>query len=103
VSVAAFEVHSQLLYRAQRMRPVIKIMACYIDTHLPMKYEMEKTGLHPNRHVGPFQGTDVTYGNERFAASTATECNEVFSGHQTCEDGVVIQRFGDSLCLHHQG
>jgi hypothetical protein len=29
-------------------------------------------------------------------------CNEVFSGDQQCENGVIIQRFGDCLCLHHQ-
>jgi hypothetical protein len=28
--------------------------------------------------------------------------NEVFSGNQPCENGVTIQRFGDSLCLHHE-
>jgi hypothetical protein len=31
----------------------------------------------------------------------ATECDEVFSGDP--EYGVTIQRFEDSLCLHHQG
>jgi hypothetical protein len=29
--------------------------------------------------------------------------NEVFSSDQLCENGVNVQRFGDSLCLHHQG
>jgi hypothetical protein len=39
----------------------------------------------------------------RFEAFTVTECNEVLSGYQLCENGVVIQRFGDCLCLHHLG
>jgi hypothetical protein len=27
---------------------------------------------------------------------------EVFSGDQPCENGVNIQRSGDSLCLHYE-
>jgi hypothetical protein len=38
----------------------------------------------------------------RFEAFMLTECSEVFSGDQSCENGVVIQRFGDCLCFHHQ-
>jgi hypothetical protein len=39
----------------------------------------------------------------RFEAFTASECNEVFSGDQLCDNGVSIQRFRDCLCLHYQG
>jgi hypothetical protein len=38
----------------------------------------------------------------RFEAFMVIECSEVFSGDQLCENGVVIQRFGDCLCHHHQ-
>jgi hypothetical protein len=31
------------------------------------------------------------------------DSNEVFSGDQMCENGVIIKRFGDCLCLLHQG
>jgi hypothetical protein len=31
-----------------------------------------------------------------------TECSEVFSDDQPCENSVVIQRFRDGLRLHHQ-
>jgi hypothetical protein len=29
--------------------------------------------------------------------------NDVLLGDQPCKNGVVIQRFGDCICLHHQG
>jgi hypothetical protein len=38
--------------------------------------------------------------NVRFEAFTATECSEVFSGNQPCDNGAIVQRFGDCLCFH---
>jgi hypothetical protein len=35
--------------------------------------------------------------------SVTESINEVFLENQPCENGVVIQHFRDTLCLHHQG
>jgi hypothetical protein len=48
----------------------------------------------------PFSETQSLY--VRLKHFTATECNEIL-GDQPCENGVVIQRFRECLCLHHQG
>jgi hypothetical protein len=70
----------------------------YMSTSKPVGWEKSHTHTHTHNKLGVYDAMHVPI-LVRFEVFTANEFNEVFSGDWPFENGVVIWRFGNCLCL----